>query len=139
MLTELADMMIVMPLASASQIPFIAAKFGAKQTDALAGDALIISHFMPSIADGLILLSKTKPQTLAWLDKAEQNAPYLVLANAVIQAGKALVENHFNPNENLAIAGRSLAAMKMAKVAEAVKEQAAGYGIGVPDTAEAAA
>lgn len=125
MLCELADMLIVTPLASASQLPVLANRLGAKQADALAGDAFILSQYFPGIADGLILLSKTKPRTLAWLDKAEENAPYLVLANAMIQAGKAIAENHFNPNPRVAQAGRSLAALRIAQMAEAVNAQAA--------------
>jgi hypothetical protein len=125
MLCELADMMVVTPLASASQIPFLAGRIGSRQADALAGDAFILAQYFPGIADGLILLSKTKPATLAWLDKAEANAPYLVLANALLQAGKAVAENHFNPNPRVAQAGRSLAAMKVAAMAEAVNAQAA--------------
>jgi len=125
MLCELADMMLVSPLASASQVPILASRLGARQTDALAGDAFILSQYMPSIADGLILLSKTKPHTLAWLDKLEENAPMVVLTNAILRAGKALADNHFNPNPRVAQAGRSLAALRMAQMAEAVNAQAA--------------
>lgn len=136
MLCELADMMIVTPLASASQVPFLSNRIGKRQTDALAGDAFILAQYFPGIADGLILLSKTKPATLAWLDKAEQNAPYLVLANAILNAGKALAENHFNPNPRVAMAGRSLAAMKVAQMAEAVNAQAAAYAANVEPVTE---
>lgn len=125
MLCELADSLVVAPLASASQVPFLASKIGAKQADALAGDAFILAHYFPGIADGLILLSKTKPATLAWLDKMEQNAPYVVLANALLQAGKAIAGNHINPNPSLASAGRSLAAIRMQAMADAVNAQAA--------------
>lgn len=125
MLCELADMFLVTPLASASQVPFISNRIGARQTDALAGDAFILSQYVPGIADGLILMSKAKPQYLAWLDKLEGNAAGLVLANALLQAGKAVAENHFNPNPRVAQAGRSLAAMKVAQMAEAVNAKAA--------------
>lgn len=124
MLCELADMMIVSPLASASQIPVLATRLG-KHADALAGDAFILSQYFPGIADGLILLSKTKPHTLAWLDKLEENAPMVVLTNALLRAGKAIADNHFNPNPKVAQAGRSLAALRMAQMAEAVNAQAA--------------
>lgn len=124
MLCELADMMIVSPLASASQVPILASRLG-KHADALAGDAFILSQYFPGIADGLILLSKTKPHTLAWLDKLEENAPMVVLTNAILRAGKAIAENHFNPNPRVAQAGRSLAALRMAQMAEAVNAQAA--------------
>ncbi len=125
MLCELADMLLVSPLASLSQVPVLVNRMGRRQADALAGDAFILAQYLPGIADGLILLSKTKPATLAWLDKAEQNAPYLVLANAGFAAAKALVENHINPNPSVAQAGRSLAAMRIAQMAAAVNAQAA--------------
>jgi hypothetical protein len=125
MLCDIADMTIVSPLATASQAAVLATRIGARQADALAGDAFILSQYMPHIADGLILLSKTKPATLAWLDRAEQNAPYLVLARAIMGAGKAILDNHLNPNPNVAAAGRSLAALRIAQMAEAVNAQAA--------------
>jgi hypothetical protein len=125
MLCELADMMLTSPLASASQVPFVVNRFGPKQSDALAGDAFILSQYFPGIADGLILLSKTKPHTLAWLDKLEENAPMVVLTNALLRAGKAIADNHINPNPRVAQAGRSLAALRMAQMAEAVNAQAA--------------
>lgn len=136
MLCELADTLLVAPLASASQVPFIAARIGAKQTDALAGDAFILSQFAPNLADGLILLSKTKPATLAWLDRAEANAPFVVLASSFIQMGKAFLENHLNPNPRVAQAGRALAAMRIAQMAAAVNAQAAAMQAAAEPTQE---
>lgn len=127
MLTELAGMLFVAPLATVSQVPAVVSKIGIRQATALAGDAFILSQYLPSIADGLILLSKTKPKTLAWMDKAEQNAPYLVLASALIQAGKSLIQNHLSPNPTLATAARNLVATQMNAMAEAVNEQAAAH------------
>jgi hypothetical protein len=129
MLTELADMFIVSPLASASQVPFIKSRIGSRQTDALAGDAFILAQYMPGIADGLILWSKTKPGTLAWLDKLEGAAPALVFTNALLAAGKAIADNHMNPNPSVANAGRALAALKIAQMANAVNEQAARINV----------
>lgn len=125
MLTELADMFITGPLASASQVPFIAKYIGPRQTDALAGDAFIISQYLPAMADGAILMAKTKPGLLAWLDKLENAAPQIILASAVLEAGKAVIANHFNPNPRVAAAGRHLAAIKIARMAERVNEEAA--------------
>lgn len=124
MLCELADMTVVSPLASASQVPVIASRIGPAQADALAGDAFILAQYMPHIADGLILLSKTKPATLAWLDKLEGAAPAVVLTRALMGVGKAIVDNHMNPNPNVAQAGRSLAALRIAQMAEAVNAEA---------------
>lgn len=125
MLGDLADMFLVNPLASLSQLPFITARLGTRQADALAGDAFILSRYMPGIADGLIVYSKTKPAALAWLDKLQNNAASLILANALLSAGKAMAENHISPNPRVAMAGRALAAQKIAKMAEAVNAEAA--------------
>lgn len=125
MLCELADMVIVTPLASASQAPFITARIGPKQADALAGDAFILNQFAPNIADGLIVWSKTKPSVLSWMDKLEGNAALVMLTGALIQAGKAFAENHINPNPNLAAAGRTLASMRMSAMADKVLRDAA--------------
>lgn len=124
MLTDLTDMFLVAPLASASQAPIAQKRLGPAQADALAGHAFIISHFAPNIFDGLILLSKTKPKVLSWMDKAEENAPYLVLTQAVMQMGKALVDNVMRPSRELAEAGRNLARLKMEAMAAAVNAQA---------------
>jgi hypothetical protein len=125
MLCELADMYIVAPLATMSMVPAVGRYIGANQQDALAGDALILNHFAPQIADGLILMSRTKPKTLAWMDRVEENAPMLVLASAILQAGKAFVQNHLSPDPQLATAGRSLARLKMQEYAMRINEQAA--------------
>jgi hypothetical protein len=127
MLCELSDMVLVTPLASASMVPWIHTRIGAQQADALAGDALILNHFAPMLADGLLILAKTKPRALSWLDKVEENAPFLLLTNALIQVAKAVAANHINPDPRMAEAGRSLAAMRMARVAEKVQQEAEGY------------
>jgi hypothetical protein len=125
MLVELSTMLLINPLASMSQVPAVKKQLGEKQADALAGDAFILAQFFPNIADGLILLSKTKPRTLAWLDKAEQNAPYIVIVQALLTAGKAVADNHMNPDRSLAQAGRSLARLRMHAMAEEINRQAA--------------
>lgn len=124
LLSELTDAFVVAPLAGLSTVPFLAKRIGPAQTDALAGDAFIISQYAPSVFDGAILLSKTKPSTLAWLDKIETNAPYLLLAQAGLSMAKALALNHLNPDARLASAGRSMAQVRMAQMAEAVNEAA---------------
>lgn len=133
MLCDLADMIFVTPLASASILPAIAKRIGPRQTDALAGDAFILANYFPGIADGLILWSKTKPGMLAWLDKIETAAPSIVFANAVLAAGKAIAQNHLSPNQEVAKAGRALAAMRIQQMAQAVNQQAAAMNI-VPDS-----
>jgi hypothetical protein len=124
MLVDLADSLIVTPLASASQVKAIVDRVGPKQADALAADAFVLGQFMPHLADGLIVLSKTKPATLSWLDKAEENAPYLMLAQVGVQMAKALVANHVKPNPSFAAAGRSYANMRLAAMADEINRQA---------------
>jgi hypothetical protein len=52
---------------------------------------VILSHFSPAIADGLIVLSQSaSPGVLAWLDQVEDKAPYLMLAQVGVQVTKAL-------------------------------------------------
>jgi len=132
-LIALGDMAIISPLAAASFSPMVAKKFGQKQADALAGDAVILTQYLPHIADGLIVLSQSKPGALAWLDQVEDKAPYLLLANVGIQVAKALVSNHLDPNPRLANAGRLQAAMRAEQLAQMIEQQAAEMGIRIDD------
>lgn len=129
MLESLADMLIVTPLAGASMSPFLAKRLGERQTNALAGDAVIVSSFAPHLADGLIVLGQSKPGALAWLDTVEEKAPYLMLAQVGVQMTKAFISNHLNPDERLANAGRTLVAMRAAQMAEEIERQAEELGI----------
>ena len=124
-LLGLADMLLVTPLAAVSQAPGFAKRFGEKQSDALAGDAIIVANFAPQIADGLIILSQTKPGALAWLDRIEEKAPYLVLMQAGLGIAKALVENHTDPNPAMAEAGRNMLRIRASQYAAEVNRQAA--------------
>lgn len=132
-LLGLADMLVITPLAAASQAPFVAKRFGDKQADAIAGDAIILAQYMPQVADGLIILSQTKPGALAWLDRMEEKAPYLVLMQAGLGIAKALIENHTNPNPAMAQAGRNMLRIRAAQYAQAVNEQAAAMGVQAED------
>lgn len=129
MLVGLADMLIVTPLAGASLSPFLTKRLGERHTDALAGDAVIVSSFAPHLADGLIVLGQSKPGALAWLDTVEEKAPYLMLMQVGLQMTKAFVGNHMNPDARLANAGRTLASMKAAEMAEEIERQAAELGV----------
>lgn len=132
-LVSLADMLLVTPLASLSASPQIAARFGEKHATALAGDAVILSHFSQPLGEGLIALSQTKPGVLAWMDTVEDKAPYLLLANVGLQMTKAIIENHLHPNEKLASSGGLMLQMKLSEMAQAVEAEAAAMGI-YPDT-----
>lgn len=140
-LVGLAEMLVVTPLAGLSASPQIAKRIGESHTDALAGDAVIVAHFMPSVADGLIMLSESKPGVLSWLDTVEDKAPYLMLAQVGLQVAKALVENHAAPNPSLAAAGRTMVQIRLAQMAAQIEEEARAMGIPteVPNPAEDAA
>lgn len=129
MLLALTDMVVVTPLAGLSASPLLEKRLGKKHTDAFAGDAVIVSHFAPSLADSLIVLSQSKPGALAWLDQVEEKAPYLMLANVGIQMAKAFIGNHMNPDPRLADAGRTLVQMRAAQMAQQIEDEAAAMGI----------
>lgn len=139
MLIGLTDMMVVTPLAGLSLSPQVEKRIGKTHTDALAGDAVILSHFSPGLADGLIMLSQSKPSALAWLDSVEDKAPYLLLAQVGVQVAKALISNHTTPNPELAQAGRVMAAMKVQAMADEINREADAMGVTVPESAQDAA
>lgn len=131
LLIQYGEMALVAPLTALSMSPPVVKKFGQGQADALAGDAVILSQFLPGLAEGLIVLGQTKPAALAWLDQVEEKAPYLLLATVGIQLAKAVVSNHMNPNPDLARAGRLQAAMNQAAWVQGIEEAAAAMGINV--------
>jgi hypothetical protein len=94
---------------------------------------VILTQFLPDLADGLIVLAQSKPGALAWLDQVEDKAPYLLLANVGIQVAKALVSNHMDPNPRLAKAGRLQAAMRAEQLAAYIESQAAEMGVTIND------
>jgi hypothetical protein len=124
-------MAITAPLAALSISPPIVKRFGQVQADALAGDAVILNQFMPHLADGLIVLSQSKPGALAWLDQVEEKAPYLLLASVGVQLAKAIIGNHMHPNPKLAEAGRLQAAMNQQAMISAIEAEAEAMGINV--------
>jgi hypothetical protein len=123
-LIQLVDALIVVPLAGASVAPPVVARMGQHQADALGADAYSIHEHTPALADGLIVLSQSKPGVLSWLDSAEQNAPYLAIMMASVQLGMALVANHRAPNVEMANAARDfIGAGPGAKAAQKAAEQ----------------
>jgi len=141
MLIMLTEMTLVNTLVAASVAPFIHNVIGNRQAEALAGDAVIISHFAPALADGLIVLSQTKPGALSWLDSVEEKAPYLLLAQVGINVAKAFVGNHVSPDARLNAAGRTLMQIRAAQMAARIEQEAADMGMRtewVPDAENAA-
>jgi hypothetical protein len=132
-LLQLSDMFITTPLAAASSSAALAKRIGEKQTNALAGDAVIWSFFAPSLADAAIDYSEQKPRTLAWMDSIQEKAPLLMFASVGLQMTKAFIGNHTDPNPEVAKAGRRLARMNVAKMAQAINAEAEAMGIPTDD------
>lgn len=128
-LIALADMLVITPLGALSSSPQVIGRFGQRQADAFAGDAVILQQEIEPLADGLIELSQTKPGLLSWLDSVEQNAPWIPLAMVGLRMTKAFVENHTNPNPDLVAAGKLMGRVKQAKMIEMIREQARQMGI----------
>jgi len=132
-LIALADMLLITPLGALSSSPQVVTRFGKKQADAFAGDAVILQQEIEPLADGLIELSQTKPGLLSWLDSVEQNAPWIPLAMVGIRMTKAFVENHTNPDPGLIAAGKLMGRVKQAKMIDMIREQARQMGIDPDD------
>lgn len=128
-LLGLVDSFVVMPLAGLSVSGTLERRFGNRQTDALAADALVLHAYAPQAVEALIVLSQSKPNALAWLDRVEDNAPYVLLAAVGIQMARALAENHLNPDARAAAAGRQLAAVKTTQMIAEIQRQAAELGV----------
>lgn len=109
MLATMIDMMVVVPLAGASKSDAVVKRIGAKHTEALAGDAAIISHYRDPLINGVMILAQAKPGVLAWMDTMEEKAPWLILAKVGADIATAIVKNHMEPNEQLAEAGMATA------------------------------
>jgi hypothetical protein len=130
-LLSLIDMCLVTPLAAASQAPLVKSRVGPKHSQALAGDAVIVAHYSAPTADALIVLSQTKPGVLAWMDKVEDSAPYLMLAQIGAQMAKAVIDNHMRPNPELNKAGLNMARIRAVQMAEEINRQAEAMGVSV--------
>lgn len=131
MLIALADMMVITPLAGLASAPIVEKRFGAKHATAFAGDSVILSHYMPAVADSLVVLSQSKPGALSWLDSVEEKAPYLMLMQVGLQITKALVTNHMTPDPALAEMGKVQAQMRISEMARAVQAEAEEMGLDV--------
>lgn len=125
----LVEMAVITPLAGLSGVPGLQRRIGPAQADALAGDALLVAHHAPALADALIVLGQSKPAMMVWVDRIEENAPYLMLATVATNLTKAVVENHARPNPRLNAAGRTYMTVRAFQLAEEVEQMAAAMGI----------
>lgn len=121
--------MLTTPLAAAADSPLIRKKLGERQALALAGDAVIIDAHAEPMVDAVMVLAQSKPGVLAWMDKAEDVAPYLMLAQVGASMVKALVQNHLSPDQRLADAGRTMVQVRAHRYAAEVERQAQEMGL----------
>lgn len=130
--------LVTTPLATAGHSPAVQKKLGDRHAMALAGDAVIIEALAPDFVDGVLLLADRKPGILAWMDKAEDAAPAILMAKAAATMVKALVQNHMNPDPGLAHAAGTMVKVKAARYAAAIEQEAAALGLvddepGIPE------
>lgn len=132
-LVMLAETLVCTPLALASSNPIVKRYLGEKHTDALGGDALILSQCAPLLAEGAVEYATDHPGFLSWMDTVEERATSLKLFYGLSQLTRLLISNHVSPDPTVAEAGRHLAKLRSIKQAQAVKEEAARYGLGDED------
>lgn len=115
----------------------VRAKLGEKHADAVIGDAVIIGAVASPVLDGVIMYAERKPGLLAWMDKAEEAVPALLIFRGLSTMAAAIVQNHLDPNPDLTHAGRSMVRVQAARYAAAIEEQAAALGLvdepGIPE------
>ena len=121
--------MFTTPIAAAADAPVVRKKIGERHADAVAGDVIIVEAVAPDFIDGVMMYAERKPGLLAWMDKAEDAAPALMMVKAAATAIKAIVQNHMNPDPQLAAAGRRLASVKAARYAAAIQAEAQALGL----------
>ena len=107
----------------------VRAKIGDRHADAIMGHAVIVQAVAPDVLDGVILAAEKKPGLLAWMDKAEQAAPMVLIAKGLATLTAAIVQNHMNPSPELANAARSMVKVRTARYVTAIEEEAAELGL----------
>lgn len=127
-LLQLADAVLSPAMAGVSSEGF-AKRVGAKKAAGLAGGLVILDGYIPAYADWIVQLAQTKPGMLAWMDRLEDNAPYLQGAIITAQLVKALAGNFMSPDPRLAEAARLKAQIRNMQMAAAIEEEAAKMGI----------
>ena len=125
--------MLTTPMAVAGHSPAVRKRLGERHATALAGDAVIIEATAPDFLEGVLMYADRKPGILAWMDKAEDAAPAIVMAQAGFNMVKAIVQNHMNPDEGLAAAASTMTKVKAARYAAAIEQEAAALGIVADD------
>lgn len=107
----------------------VRARIGDRHAGAIMGHALIVQATAPDVLDGVILMAEKRPGLLAWMDKAEEAAPALIVAKGLATMAAAMVQNHVNPSPELEHAARSMVRVRAARYAAAIEEEAAALGL----------
>ncbi|MEH0582554.1 hypothetical protein QBA54_50860 [Streptomyces sp. B21-108] len=116
-------------IAKLADTRLVRAKLGEKHADALVGDAVIIGAVASPVLDGVIMYAEKKPGLLAWMDKAEEAVPALLIFKGLSTMAAAIVQNHLDPNPDLTHAGRSMVRLQAARYAAAIEAEAAALGL----------
>lgn len=128
-LVELSSMLTT-PMVTAADAPAVRNRIGDRKATALAGVAVLLDAHAEPAAQAVYVMSQTKPGLLAWMDKVEDKAGMLMLAQVGMSLTRSLVANIMNPSEELAEAGRQMVKAKAARYAAAVQET---YAEDVPE------
>jgi hypothetical protein len=107
----------------------VRARIGDRHAGAIMGHALIVQATAGDVLDGVIMMAEKRPGLLAWMDKAEEAAPALVVAKGLATMAAAMVQNHMNPSPELEHAARSMVRVRAARYAAAIEEEAAALGL----------
>lgn len=107
----------------------VRAKIGDKHAGAIMGHAVILQAVAPDVLDGVILAAEKKPGLLAWMDKAEEAAPMVLIAKGLATLTAAIVQNHINPSPELESAARAMVKVRTARYVAAIEEEAAELGL----------
>lgn len=134
-LIALADA-VLSPAMAAMSNPAVARKVGEKKAAGVAGSLLIVEGYVPAYADWIVALSTTKPGLLSWMDRMEDNAPYIQGAIITAQLVKAVASNMMAPDYRLAAAAKLKAKIRAAQMAEMVEAEARAMGISLLDEPE---
>jgi hypothetical protein len=107
----------------------VRARIGDRHAGAIMGHAVIAQAVAPDILDGVILAADKRPGLLAWMDKAEEAAPVLIIAKGFATMAAAMVQNHMHPSPELEHAARSMVRVRAARYAAAIEQEAAELGL----------
>jgi len=127
-LVELSSMLTT-PMVGAADSPGVRKKIGERRALGVMGLAVLIDAHAEPAAEAVYVMSQTKPGLLAWMDKVEDKAGLLMLAQVGVSFARAAVQNFMQPSEELAQAARDMVAAKAQRYAAAVQEQ---YEAAVP-------